>query len=55
MTFDAEQIVLEDIASPFTTRDDISQTYALALRHAHVVDWPKVKRCDHRALVRVGA
>lgn len=37
-----EQVLLDEIADPRMTRDDVLLTYALAMQSSEAVDWRKV-------------
>lgn len=52
---DPERVLLEEIADPRMKRADVAASYALALKTPDEVDWKKVKRRHHGALVAVGA
>ena len=41
---DPQGQLMQEIADPRMTRDDVAQTYALALLDMESVDWPAVNR-----------
>jgi hypothetical protein len=42
--FEPQRVLMDDVADPSLTRDDVVLTYALAIRNHVDVDWPAVNQ-----------